>query len=83
MNGKLPFCETTLLINQFISPILFGLSKGGKKAAVLQILGRYVNRNAFVKAEFANSVSMLFVNFRKMDSSPKVLKNFLFSFIYL
>ena len=39
MSSELPFCEDTLLGKQLISPILFCLSKNGKKGVVHHGLG--------------------------------------------
>ena len=39
VSSELPFCKTTLLRKQLISPILFGRSKIGKKDVVLHSLG--------------------------------------------
>ena len=35
LSSEMPFCKTTLLRKQLISPILFGRSKIGKKDVVL------------------------------------------------
>ena len=39
VSSELPFCKTTLLRKQLISPILFGRSKIGKRGVVLHSLG--------------------------------------------
>ena len=38
VSSELPFCKTTLLRKQLISPLLFGRSKIGKKDIVLHLL---------------------------------------------
>ena len=83
----MPFWETTLLRKQFTSPILFGLSKSGKKNVVLNSLGdrkmhilaieKSINRNVSVRAGFASYSSKLFVDFRKVDLSTKLLEKIL------
>ena len=40
VSSELPFCKTTVLRKQLISPILFGRSKIGKKGVVLHSLGK-------------------------------------------
>ena len=82
VSSELPFCKTTLLRNQLISPILFGLSKSGEKDVVLAI-ERCINRNVSDKAGFANYSSKLFVDFRKVDLSLKLLEQFLVFFRYI
>ena len=44
---------------------------------------RYANRNVSVKAHFANYLSKLFADFRKVDLSPKLLEKFLVFFCYI
>ena len=63
-----------MAILQMISPMLFGQPKSGKDHIILQSLGneRYRNRNVSIKAHFANYFSKLFVDFSKVDLSPKL-----------
>ena len=79
MSSELPFCKTTLLRKQLISPIPFGRSEIGKKDIALPSLSnrKIANRNVSVKAGFVNYFSKLFVDLRKVDLSPKVLEKFL------
>ena len=85
VSSELPFCKTTLLRKQLISPILFGRSKIGKKDIVLHGLAieRYANHNGSIKAGFVNYFSKLFADFRKLDLSPKLLEKFLVFFRYI
>ena len=58
--------------------MLFGQSKIGKKDIVYIVLAikRYANRNVSVKAGFVNYFSTIFVDLRKVDLSPKLLKKY-------
>ena len=44
---------------------------------------RYANRNVSAKAGFVNYFSKLFVDFRKVDLSPKLLEKFSVFFRYI
>ena len=44
---------------------------------------RYGDRNVSVKARFANYFSKLFVDFRTVDLSPKLLEKYLIFFRYI
>ena len=44
---------------------------------------RYANRNVSVKAGFVNYFSKLFVDFRKLDLSPKLLETVLVFLRYI
>ena len=56
VSSELPFCKTTLLRKKVISPIIFGLSKSGKKDAALHYLRnpKICDGKVSVKAGFAN-----------------------------
>ena len=50
---------------------------------IVLTIERYANRNVSVKVGFANHFSKLFVDFRKVDLSPKLLKKLLVFFLYI
>ena len=80
VSSKLPFWKTILLRKQIISPILFGVSKNGKKDSVLHNLSNpkiYKSQFFITKGGIANYFSKLFVDFRKVDVSPKIHGKFL------
>ena len=79
------FRITTLLRKQLISPILFGLAKAVKRTLFCTVLAieRYANRNVSIKAGFVNYFSKVFVDFRKVDLSPKLLEKVLVFFRYI
>ena len=85
VSRELPFCETILLRKQLISPILFGLSKSGKRTLfyIVLTIERYINRKVSFKAGFVNYFSKLFVDFRKVDLPPKLLEKILVFFRYI
>ena len=72
---------------QLISPILFRPSKSSKKEIFLQNIGfaieRYINYNVSYNAYFAHNPSILFVDFRNEDLSPKLLEKFVVFFCYI
>ena len=80
VSSELLFCKITFLRKQLISTILFGLTKSGKRTSfyIIFILAieRYANHNVSMKAGFANYFSKFSVDFKKMDSSSKLLEKF-------
>ena len=73
VSSELPFCKTTLLRKQLIWMLFH----------IVLAIERYANRNVSVKAGFVNYFSKFFVDFRKVDLSPKLLENFLVVFHYI
>ena len=82
VSSELPFCKTTVLRKQLISPILFGRSKIGKKDVALHGLGnrKICNRNVSVKAGFVYNFSKVLLISEHWIYLSNYSKSFRFSF---
>ena len=82
VSSELPSYKTTLLTKHLISPILFGLSKSGKKDVVLHSLcnPRYINCDVSNEGGFANYSPKLLLISEKWIYLQNYLKKFWISF---
>ena len=83
-------CSTSLFCGLLFHADLLQMTKQtwGKSIkrvsfSIVLAIERYANRNGSIKAVFVNFFSKLFVDFRKLDLSPKLLEKFSVFFRYI